>query len=40
MGLQALYVKVSKPAVPQYRVALGIKGNTRIGVTRYLRGGA
>jgi hypothetical protein len=40
LGLQALHVKVSKAAVPQYMVALGSKGNTRTRVTRFRRGGA
>jgi hypothetical protein len=40
LGLQALHVNVSKPAVPQYWIALGSKGNTRTRVTRFLRGGS
>jgi hypothetical protein len=39
LGLQALHVKVSKPAVPKYNVALGLTGNTRTMVTRFLHGG-
>jgi ABC-type xylose transport system substrate-binding protein len=31
LGMQALHVKVPKPAVPQYRVALGNEGNTVAG---------
>jgi hypothetical protein len=38
LGLQALHVKVSNPAVPQYGVTLGTKGNTRTWVTRFFRG--
>jgi hypothetical protein len=40
LGMHALHVKMSKPAVPNDRVALGNKGNTRTRVTRFLRGGA
>jgi hypothetical protein len=40
LGLQALHVKVSEPAVPLFRVAIGIKGNTRTWITRFLRGGS
>jgi hypothetical protein len=39
-GLQALHVKVSKPVVPQYGVALGSEGNTGKGIKRFLYGGA
>jgi hypothetical protein len=37
MGMHALHVEVSKPAMPQYGVALGNEGNTRKGITRILR---
>jgi hypothetical protein len=37
LGMQAMHVKMSKPAVPQYMVALG---NTRVRVVRFLRGRA
>jgi hypothetical protein len=40
LGMYALYVKVSKPAVPEYGVALGSEGKTGTGVTRVLREGA
>jgi hypothetical protein len=31
LGMHVLHVHVSKPTVPQYRVTLGIKSNTREG---------
>jgi hypothetical protein len=40
LGLHALHVKVSKPAVPQYMVTLGSKDNMRAWITRIFRGGA
>jgi hypothetical protein len=40
LSSHAVHVKVSKPAVPQYKVTLGNKGNSRIGVTRFFRGGS
>jgi hypothetical protein len=40
LGLQALHVKVSKPAVPRYMVTLGNKCNTKARVTHFFRGGA
>jgi hypothetical protein len=40
LGMHTLHVKVSKPTVPQYKVTLGSKGNTREGVMHYRCGGA
>jgi hypothetical protein len=36
LGMQALHVKVSKPAVSQYGVALDNESDTGTGVTRCL----
>jgi hypothetical protein len=40
LGMQALHIKVSKPAVPQYGVALGSEGNTGTALARAIRRGA